>query len=73
MNIIVKPISVVTNYVGAVESFDALARKLYDTSLSEDAVSKIKQDMSRNLNLMVANRHETLAEAARLYETVVPL
>lgn len=63
-------ISVMSNLVGAVESFDTLARKLYDTSLSEDAVSKIKQDMSRNLNLMMANRYETLAEATRLYETV---
>jgi len=26
--------------------------------------------MSRNLNLMMANRNETLVEAARLYETV---
>lgn len=41
--------------------------------MSEDAVSKIKLEMSRNLNLMMANRNETLAEATRLYETVKAL
>ena len=56
--------------VEALNAFDTLARKLYDTSLSDNAVSKIKLEMSKNLNLVMANRNETLAEAARLYETV---
>ena len=56
----------------ALDTFDQLARKLYDTSLSDSEVSKIKFEMSRNLNLMMANRNETLAEATRLYETVDP-
>src|SRR5436190_24195562 len=59
-----------SNSPEAVETFDTLARKLYDKSLSEEAVSKIKLEMSRNLNLIMANRNETLAEATRLYETV---
>ena len=59
-----------SNRVEALDEFDTLARKLYDTSLSDDAVTKIKHEMSKNLNLMMANRNETLAEATRLYETV---
>ena len=55
---------------GALDEFDTLARKLQDTSLSKDSVLKIKSEMSCNLNLMMANRNETLAEATRLYETV---
>jgi hypothetical protein len=62
----------ISNLVEALESFDQLARKLYNTSLSDNEVSKIKLEMSRNLNLMMANRNETLAEATRLYETVDP-
>ena len=56
---------------GALDAYDALARKLYDKSISDEAVAEIKHEMSQNLNLMVANRHETLAEATRLYETVI--
>jgi hypothetical protein len=56
--------------LGALDEFDTLARKLQDTSLSQETVLKIKSEMSRNLNLMMANRNETLAEATRLYETV---
>ena len=59
-----------SNSSGAIDAFDTLARKLYDKSLSEEAVSKIKLEMSRNLNFIMANRNETLAEATRLYETV---
>jgi hypothetical protein len=55
---------------GALDTFDTLARKLHDKSLSEEAVAKIKSEMSHNLNLMMANRNETLAEASRLYESV---
>lgn len=62
----------ISNLLEALESFDQLARKLYNTSLSDNEVSKIKLEMSRNLNLMMANRNETLAEATRLYETVDP-
>lgn len=61
------------NHVGALDEFDNLAKKLYDASLSGQAVNKIKLEMSRNLNLMMSNRSETLAEATRLYETVVYL
>jgi hypothetical protein len=61
---------VLINIAGALDSFDSLARKLYDTSLPEETVKQIKLDMSRNINLMMANRNETLAEATRLYETV---
>lgn len=59
--------------LGALDKFDVLARKLYGTTLSEESVAKIKYEMSRNLNLMMANRNETLAEATRLYETVLSL
>jgi hypothetical protein len=71
MNIIVHPISLVADRVGTLDTFDTLAKKLYDTSLPEETVAKIKQEMSRSLNLMMANRNETLAEATRLYETVI--
>jgi len=62
----------ISNSSEALEAFDQLARKLYDTSLSANEVSKIKLEMSRNVNLMMANRNETLAEATRLYEAVDP-
>jgi len=60
----------ISECLGALDEFDTLARKLQDTSLSQETVLKIKSEMSRNLNLMMANRNETLAEATRLYETV---
>jgi len=61
----------VTNRVEALDRFNSLAMKLYDFSLSEGEVKRIKLEMSNALNLIDSNRHETLAEAARLYETVV--
>ena len=70
MNIIVMLLPHVFNKVEALDTFDNLARKLYDKSLPEEEVKKIKLEMSHALNLMNSNRHETLAEASRLYETV---
>lgn len=70
MNIIVILLPHVFNQVEALDTFDNLARRLYDKSLLEEEVKKIKLEMSHTLNLMNSNRHETLAEASRLYETV---
>jgi hypothetical protein len=51
-NMLVCIISHGSDDVEALETFDILARKLHEKSLSEEKIKKIKLEMSRALNLI---------------------